>query len=251
MLTAKTLSFLRSLKRNNNREWFHARKDQFETHCRAPMIELVERLAVDLRSFAPELVADPKVSLFRQFRDTRFSEDKTPLKTNVAATFPHRALGRMNGASFYFEVGPDFVWIGGGAYRPDTSQLQLLREHIAAHYRQLDAIVTSPAFKKLGGLQGDRLTRVPRGFDKAHKAARYLMHKQFMAFREEPGAFATSKDFYKNLLGTFRTFAPLVRFLNEPLIGDSRSGQLIGSLGQSDAIIVGARRASRTRGEQV
>lgn len=112
MFTPKTLSFLRSLKRNNKREWFHSRRDQFNEHCRAPMI------------------------------------DKTPMKTNIAATFPHRALGRMNGASFYFEVGPDYVWIGGGVYRPDTSQLHLLREHIAVHYRRLDTIVKAPAFKK-------------------------------------------------------------------------------------------------------
>ncbi len=218
MFTAKTLSFLRSLKRNNRREWFQARKHQFEAHCRAPMVEIVERLAVDLRSFAPELLADPKVSLFRQYRDTRFSGDKTPMKTNVAATFPHRALGRMNGASFYFEIGPDYVWIGGGVYRPDTSQLHLLREHIAENYRELDAMVKTPNFRKLGGLQGDQLTRVPRGFDKSHPAAWYLMHKQFMGFREEPGTFATSKEFYKNLVGTFRTLAPMVQFLNEPLI---------------------------------
>jgi len=218
MFTLKTLSFLRSLKRNNEREWFAQRKEQFEAHCRAPMIAVVERLAVDMRSFAPELIADPKGSLFRQYRDTRFSEDKTPMKTNIAATFPHRALGRMNGASFYFEIGPDYVWIGGGVYRPDTSQLHLLREHIAANHRRLDSIVNAPAFKKLGGLKGETLTRVPRGFDKAHPAARYLMHKQFMGFREEPGTFATSKDFYKQLVGTFRTLAPFVRFMNEPLI---------------------------------
>lgn len=218
MMTPKTLSFLRSLKRNNNREWFAAHRDQFDAHCRAPMVAIVEQLAGDMRSFAPELIADPKVSLFRQYRDTRFSEDKTPMKTNIAATFPHRALGRMNGASFYFEIGPDYVWIGGGVYRPDASQLHLLREHIAANHRQLDAVVRSPAFKKLGGLRGDTLTRVPRGFDKAHAAAHYLMHKQFMAYREEAASFATSPDFYKNLVGTFRTLAPMVRFLNEPLI---------------------------------
>lgn len=218
MITPKTLSFLRSLKRNNKREWFHANRERFETDCRAPMVEIVERLAVDMRAFAPELLAGPKESLFRQFRDTRFSEDKTPLKTNIAATFPHRALGRMNGASFYFEIGPDYVWIGGGVYRPDTSQLHLLREHIAANHRKFDAIVKAPAFKKIGGLKGEKLTRVPRGFDKDHPAADYLMHKQFMGFREEPGAFATSKDFYKHLVGTFKTMAPMVRFLNEPLI---------------------------------
>ncbi len=230
MFTPKTLSFLRSLKRNNKREWFHARKDQFESHCRMPMIEIVERLAVDMRAFAPELVADPKVSLFRQFRDTRFSHDKTPLKTNIAATFPNRALGRMNGASFYFEVGPDQVWIGGGAYRPDTSQLQLIREHVLDHHRQLDTIVNSAAFRKIGGLKGEMFARVPRGFDRHHKAARYLMHKQFLGFREEPAAFATSKNFYQNLLGTFKTLAPLVKFLNEPLIAatsPSRGGHIL------------------------
>jgi len=216
--TPKTLSFLRALKRNNEREWFHARRDEFNAHCRAPMTAFVEQLAGDFRSFAPELVADPKISLFRQFRDTRFSHDKTPLKTNVAAVFPNRTLGRMNGAGLYFEVSPTYVWIGGGLHEADTSQLQLVREHIAAHYRQLDAIVKSPAFKKIGGLQGQTLTRVPRGFDKDHKAAAYLRHRQFLGFREEPAAFATSKDFYKQLLGTMKTLAPLVRFLNEPLV---------------------------------
>jgi len=218
MFTPKTLSFLRSLKRNNRREWFHARKDQFEAHCRAPMTAIIERLAVDMRAFAPALVADPKVSLFRQYRDTRFSADKTPIKTNVAATFPNRTLGRMNGAGLYFEVGPDYVWMGGGAYQPDGSQLHLIREHIVSDFTRFDALVKAPAFKKMGGLKGDTLTRVPRGFDKTHQAAPYLMHKQFLGFREEPGSFATSKDFYKNLLATFKALAPLVQFLNEPVV---------------------------------
>jgi uncharacterized protein (TIGR02453 family) len=218
MFTPKTLSFLRSLKRNNKREWFHARKDQYETHCRQPMIAVIERLAVDMRSFAPDHIADPKVSLFRQFRDTRFSDDKTPLKTHIAATFPNRALGRMNGAGIYFEIAPGWVWIGGGLWRPDTSQLQLVREHVAEHHRQLTRIVSSPRFKKIGGLQGDRLTRVPRGFAKDHPAADYLQHRQFIAFREEPAAFATSTHFYKELRATIETIVPLVQFLNEPLV---------------------------------
>jgi uncharacterized protein (TIGR02453 family) len=215
--TAKTLSFLRALKRNNKRDWFHARKDQYEQHCRQPMIDLIERMAVDLRSFAPDHVADPKVSLFRQFRDTRFSDDKTPMKTHIAATFPNRTLGRMNGAGFYFEVAPAWVWIGGGLWRPDTSQLQMVREHIIENLDEFEAIIEAPRFKKLGGLQGDRLTRVPRGFAKDHPAADYLQYRQFMAFREEAPQFATSKQFYTQLRSTLETITPLVRFLNEPL----------------------------------
>ena len=218
MFTSKTLSFLRSLKRNNKREWFHERKSQYELHCRGPMIATIERLANDLPAFAPELVADPKISLFRQYRDTRFSGDKTPLKTHIAATFPNRRLGRLNGAGLYFEVAPAWVWIGGGLWSPDTSQLQLVREHVAANHRQLDAIVKSPGFKKIGGLRGDTMSRVPRGFAKDHPAAGYLMHRQFLGFREDPAALASSSDFYKQLLWTLKTIVPLVRFLNEPLL---------------------------------
>ena len=214
----KTLAFLRAITRNNDRAWFHARRDQYEEHVRRPMIGFIEQLADDFRSFAPELAADTKISLFRPWRDTRFSENKAPLKTTVAAVFPHRSLGRMNGAGLYFEVAPKWVWIGGGVYAPDTSQLQAIREHIAAHHTRLDAIVQAHAFRQLGGLQGDRLTRVPRGFPQDHVAANYLKHRQFLAFREEPADFAIRRDFYRRLLSTFQHFAPLCRFLNDPLV---------------------------------
>jgi uncharacterized protein (TIGR02453 family) len=181
------------------------------------MLEVIARLGEDFQRMAPEMLVDPKVNLLRPFRDTRFSEDKTPLKTHVGATIPNRILGRMNGAGLYFEVAPGWVWIGGGLWRPDTSQLQLVREHVAANHKQLTKIVTSAGFKKLGGLQGDRMSRVPRGFAKDHPAADYLQFRQFMAFREEPAAFAHSRDFYKQLRWTFETVLPLLRFINEPL----------------------------------
>ncbi len=225
MFTPKSLSFLRSLKRNNEREWFHARREQYDQYCRGPMLEAIARLGEDFQKIAPEMLVDPKVNLLRPFRDTRFSEDKTPLKTHVGATIPNRVLGRMNGAGLYFEVAPAWVWIGGGLWRPDTSQLQLVREHVAANHNQLTKIVTSAGFKKLGGLQGDRMTRVPRGFAKDHPAADYLQYRQFMAFREEPAAFAHSRDFYKQLLWTFETVMPLLRFINEPLVEATKTSK--------------------------
>jgi uncharacterized protein (TIGR02453 family) len=218
MFTPRALTFLRALQRNNRRAWFHANRERYETDVRAPMTAIVERLAKDLPAFAPDLCADPKISMFRPWRDTRFSEDKKPLKTHVAAVFPHRTLGRMNGAALYFEVAPKWVWIGGGIYAPDTAQLQLLREHIAERYHELDTIARSAAIKRLGGLQGERLLRVPRGFAKDHPAAHYLQFKQFLAYREEAAEFATRPDFYRQLLRTFRQLAPLVHFLNEPLV---------------------------------
>src|SRR5512134_745162 len=103
--TPKTLSFLRSLKRNNRREWFTPRKEQ------------VEQLARDFRKFAPELEASPK-SIFRVYRDTRFSEDKSPYKTHIAAAFRWKSLPKGESAGLYVEVTSGWVWCGGGYYAP-------------------------------------------------------------------------------------------------------------------------------------
>ena len=223
----QALSFLRALKRNNTRDWFKARKDRYDALIKAPMIEIIERLAADFREFAPDLVANPKVSLYRVYRDTRFSPDKAPLKTHVAAVFPCRGLPKHQGAGLYFHVAPDGVWVGGGLYAPDTSQLQAVREHIAANHRRLRAIVESPGFRRsVGALDGEQLQRMPRGFAKDHAAGRYLMYRQFLAGREFPAAFATSSRFYPGVVQVFRQVAPLTRFLNEPLVRQSaeRSG---------------------------
>jgi uncharacterized protein (TIGR02453 family) len=214
----ETIKFLRALKRNNRREWFQPRKEQYEAQVRDPMIAVIERLASDFRSFAPELIASPKISMYRVYRDTRFSENKTPYKTHIAANFPWRGLAKHEGAGLYFHVAPGDVWIGGGMYAPQPAQLQAVREHIAGNVRRLRKIVEAPAFKKaFGPLEGEKLQRVPRGFPRDHEAAEYLKHRQFMAGVERPSAFASSPAFYKQLLDVFRQVVPLARFLNEPL----------------------------------
>jgi uncharacterized protein (TIGR02453 family) len=216
--TPKTLAFLRALKRNNDREWFKARKSDYEQHVREPMVALLARLANDFRTFAPELVADPKVSLYRIYRDTRFSADKTPLKTNVAAHFPHRTMGKR-GAGLYLEVAPGWVWCGGGLYMPETSELHAIREHIATTHRQLRRLTESRAFvETVGELRGEQLTRVPRGFPRDHPAAHYLRFRQFLAGREYPADFACDPNFYPEIVKVFRQVSRLVRYLNEPLL---------------------------------
>jgi uncharacterized protein (TIGR02453 family) len=214
-----TLSFLKRLKRNNRREWFNARRDEYEATVRQPMIAIVERLAVDMRAIAPELLVSPKHSIYRIYRDTRFSENKTPYKTHVAASFRPRDLAKGVGAGMYFHVSPEGVWVGGGLYAPETPQLHAVREQIAANLRRFRSIVEAPAFKRGldGGLEGERLQRVPRGFPKDHEAADYLKYRQFLAGREFPARFATGSGFYNGVLGVFRQVAPLIRFLNEPL----------------------------------
>jgi uncharacterized protein (TIGR02453 family) len=182
-----------------------------------PMIAVIEQLAVDFQAFAPELVVNPRC-IFRIYRDTRFSEDKTPLKTHIAASFRWRGLPRHHGAGLYLEVAPRWVWVGGGMYAPDTSELAAVREHIASNHTRLRAIIESPGFRRgVGALEGEKLQRVPRGYAKDHPAAELLRHRQFLAAREFPAEFACDAKFYAGILGVFRRVAPLVRFLNEPL----------------------------------
>jgi len=213
-----TLAFLKRLKKNNRREWFNAHKDDYEAHVKAPMITVLERLAVDMRGVAPELLVGPK-SMYRIYRDVRFSENKQPYKTNIAASFWPRGLVKGEGAGMYFHIAPDGVWVGGGMYMPQSPQLHKVREHIASSTRSFRSIVEAPAFKKAldGGLEGAQLTRVPRGFSKDHVAADYLRYKQFLAGREFPASFATGPTFYAGLLEVYRRIAPLIRFLNESL----------------------------------
>jgi len=219
--TRKTLAFLRALKRNNHREWFRTRKTEYEQHVRGPMIVLLERLARDLPAFAPDLVAEPRVSLYRIYRDTRFSEDKTPLKTHVAAHFPSRKFPKGQGAGLYVEIAPQWVWAGGGSYMPSSADLLAIRASIARNHRPLHRIVTSSRFKRrVGGLTGEQLTRVPRGYDRNHPAASYLRHKQFIAGCEYPADFATSARFYPELLAVFRAVSPLVDLLNRAMLDE-------------------------------
>jgi len=220
--SASALRFLRALKRNNNRDWFKARKDEYEASVRGPMVDVIERLAVDFRGFAPELVVSPQKSLYRIYRDTRFSENKAPMKTHVAAGFPWRGLPRHEGAGLYFEVAGGWVWAGGGMWAPQPPQLLRVREHISNTYPEIQRISRTSTFRRnLGELQGEKLSRVPRGFAKDDPAAEYLKHYRFVGGREFPAALATSAEFYPTLLRTFRALMPLVRFLNEPLIEDS------------------------------
>lgn len=220
--TPRTLTFLRGLKRNNDRAWFAAHKAEYERDVRAPMTALVERLAADLPRFAPDLVASPGVSLYRIYRDTRFSDDKSPFKTQVGAVFPRRDLPRHAGAGLYLEIGPAGTMIAGGIYMPQSPELQALREHLAANHARFRALVESPAFKRSAGpVTGDSLRRVPRGFPPDHPAAEYLKLRQFLFGRHYPAAFAADKTFYREVVTLFERMAPAVTFLNEPLVAQA------------------------------
>ena len=211
--TENSLAFLRGLKNHNDREWFRSHKPQYEIHVRRPMVETIEQLAIDFRGFAPELVATPTRSMYRIYRDTRFSSDKSPFKNQVAA---HRALTKHGGAGLYFHVAHDHVMIGGGIYAPEPSDLYQLRKHISANLKQFRQIIESPDFHRLfGTMNGRKLKRVPKGFLADDPASEYLKFCQFLAGTRRPSDFATRPRFYTSLRRLFEHLAPFIRFLNE------------------------------------
>lgn len=218
------LRFLRSLKRNNNREWFLEHKSIYEAAVRKPMESLVERLAEDFAQFAPEMVASPKVSIYRIYRDTRFSNDKAPYKTNTAAVFPRKGLDKHEGAGFYIHLATDELLIGGGLYMSLPEDLNEVRSRIARNHAEFRQILANPRFKKLfGGLEGIQLSRVPRGFAPDHPAADLLRYKQYLAGRTLDPEKALQSDFYETVKKTYQEMVPFIRFLNEPILRARRA----------------------------
>ncbi len=213
------LRFLRLLKRHNNREWFLEHKGIYETSVKRPMEQLITALSHDFDQFAPEMVASPKVSAYRIHRDTRFSKDKSPYKTHVAAVFPHKRLGKHEGAGFYLHVAPSEVFVGGGLYRPLPEDLNAVRQRIAEKPKVFLNIVNGRSFRTLfGEVSGERLRKAPRGFFQEHPASEHLKLKQFLAGRDLEPALSTSPEFYELIVSTFRAMLPFIRFLNEPIV---------------------------------
>jgi len=213
------LKFLRSLKRNNNRDWFQAHKSDYEEFVKKPMEELVLALASDFSTIAPEIAASPKASIFRIYRDTRFSKDKSPYKTHVAATFPPKGLAKHQGGGLYLHIAPTEVFLGGGIYMPTSEDLMAVRRHIADNAGKFKRILNEKTFRKIfGTLWGDQLLRVPKGFPADHPAADYLRYKQYIVSRTLKPEEAKTPGFYKTILESFRTMMPFIRFLNEPII---------------------------------
>jgi len=215
--SSEALSFFAQLKRRNNRPWFLKNKATYEREIKQPMLSLVLAINAELRTLSPELITDPKRAIYRIYRDVRFSPDKSPYKTHTAALFAPRGFEKHACAGLYFHLAPDELLVAGGVYMPGPRELLAIRNHIAANPASLRRILAHRQLVSLGGLQGDQLVRVPKGFVPDHAAADLLRYKQFLVWANHPPDVALGKDLLPLLVQTFRALLPLVRFLNEPL----------------------------------
>jgi len=219
-------TFFRELEANNRRDWFAPRKELFEARVRAPMIELVTLLNERLRELSPEHVSEePAKLIYRIYRDTRFSRDKTPYKTHLGATFAHRTLSRHGGAGYYFEVSHKHVGIAGGVYMPGPEELQAIRSAIAADPKGFLKVVDTPKIRKLlGPLQGERLKRLPKIWQEQEgtPAAEYLKFKQFYWYVELPASLALTSRLPGVLIRYFAAMTAGMAWFNEALLADRR-----------------------------
>jgi uncharacterized protein (TIGR02453 family) len=220
----EAIQFFRGLARNNNREWFQPRKPLFEEQVKKPMYDLVDAVDTAMKRFAPDYVTDPSKAVYRFYRDTRFSKDKTPYKDRIAASFRRRDLGgEGGGAGFYFSVSHKDVGIGGGVYMPAPETLLAIRTHIAEYHREFETLLQARAVKRLlGELEGEQLSRVPKGFCSEHPAADLLRRKQFLLYTELGPEIATTPELYEAIVSRFKAMTPFMEFLNAPLAAKGR-----------------------------
>lgn len=208
--------FLRELKANNTSEWFQAHKAQFEVAVREPMLGFILAFGEPLAELNRHFEANPSRSggsMFRINRDTRFSRDKSPYKTNVGAQFRHRACPReVHSPAFYLHLEPRGCFMFAGLWHPDPAFLKRVRDRIVAHPRQWSALAAK-------GLQveGDALARVPQGYDPAHPLAEALKLKDYYTATPLSEGQVCSGDFLDRFAGHCREQAPLLRFLAQAL----------------------------------
>ena len=218
-----SLAFLRALERNNRRDWFEAHRGDYEEHVKEPLTALVLEMDRRFREFAPEIVGEPRRSMFRIHRDVRFSKDKSPYKTHASCWFFHGGgsskVGREahgGGAGYYFHLEPGASLLAGGIWMPPAPALKRFRAAIAADPRAFERFVLSPGFARRFGALGDDavLKRTPRGYAEDHPAARWLKYQSFTVSRPLTDAQVTSSRLTSLLEADYRVMLPLVRWAN-------------------------------------
>jgi uncharacterized protein (TIGR02453 family) len=206
--------FLRQLKRHNNRDWFARKKQRYEEAVRDPALLFISSFAPDLYKLSPNFVADPRPtrgSLFRIYRDTRFSADKRPFKTHVGIHFSHASDRDAHAPVFYLHLEPGNCFAAAGVWHPDSSALTKIRMAIVAEPEQW-----AKARRKLE-LEGDSLMRPPRGFDPNHRFIEDIKRKDFVASVGLTEAQVCGPRFMRDFAATCRTMLPLVEFTTKAL----------------------------------
>ena len=213
---AESIAFLRELKANNNRDWFNENKPRYEELVLDVALNFIQSMHDPLLKIAPHFTAIPKRmggSLMRVYRDTRFSKNKTPYKTNIGIQFRHEQARDVHAPGFYVHIDPDSVFLGAGMWRPAPEALLGIRERITHKQAEWLRVCAEAKFKRQFSLGGEKLTRPPRGFDKDHPLIEDIKRKDFIAVKNLTLEDALQPKFQQKVETAFKAATPYMQFL--------------------------------------
>ena len=212
--------FLDELNSNNRREWFEQNRARYERDVREPLITFIVDFAPRLKKISSSFIADPRPiggSMFRIYRDVRFSTDKRPYKTHAAARFPHVMARDVHAPGYYLHLEAGNVFFGAGIWHPDPPTLAKIRDLIVANPRLWKKSIEDARFCKRWELSGETLTRPPKGYDPAHPLIDDLKRKDFIAIAGFSEADALSPSFIDRFTESCEAASPLMKFLAKAL----------------------------------
>ncbi len=212
------LRFLGQLAKHNNREWFQKNKDRYESEVREPLLRFIEAFEPRLEKISPHFVADARKtggSLFRIYRDTRFSHDKRPYKTHAGVRFRHERAKDVHAPGFYLHIEPKQAFVGVGIWHPDSDTLKLLREAIVENPAKWKRAKSAKSFTAEFELAGDSLKRAPKGYDPDHPLIEDLRRKDFIAVTKLKDKDLVAPAFLDRFTRTCTAAKPFMRFLAE------------------------------------
>ncbi len=213
-------AFLRELKENNNRPWFQENKTRYEEDVKEPLMQFIRDFGMYLPEISSSYTAVPKAtggSMFRIYRDVRFSKDKSPYKTAAAMQFRHVAGKDVHAPGFYLHLEPGSVFAGCGIWHPESKVAGKIREAIVDKPDVWRAAIGNEAFQSTFQLGGESLKRPPRGFDAEHPLIEDLKRKDFIASVELSEEIACGDDFLEHYVALCKAASPFMQFLTEAL----------------------------------
>jgi uncharacterized protein (TIGR02453 family) len=217
----EAMKFLRGLARNNDREWFEARREVYERALKAPMLALVDEITAAMEEFAPEHVRPPHKIAMRIYRDIRFSKNKQPYKTHLAAWWARRGMEKTSGGGFYLQISPQQVMVAAGVYMPEREQLLTIRRWMSAHHEAYRASVKKLLKTRGAGFEAidaEALTRMPKGFASDDPADELVRAKSWGVHASLPAELALEPVLVREIVRRLRWTAPLVDTLNGAIL---------------------------------
>ncbi|MFI5150523.1 MAG: DUF2461 domain-containing protein [Bacteroidia bacterium] len=223
-LHPEAFDFLKTLARNNNREWFNKHKQRY-LDAREHVIHFAGKLLDEMNKHDVIETDSGKASLFRIYKDVRFSKSKVPYNTHWSGVFKRASKQRRG--SYYFHLQPGNTFLIGGFWGPDADDMRRIREDMAADYPVWNKVLKSKSLQStFGELRGERLLTAPRGFDKAHPAIDLLRYKQFMLRHEFTDKEVAAPDFVKQVSAVYKKMRPFLDHMSYVLTTDANGESL-------------------------